>query len=103
MRVAIYGAEMSTPLLNSTWLMTKLKVTKSHYILFNVLGYMLLAFFVFRNVVGIDVLYHMLTNPDLWVGFMEFYYFFVVTTVMFAGLNAVWLYKFLVMAFGGKE
>ena len=109
--MGIYGAEMSTPFLNISWLLLELKLKNSSLFFLN--GIILLFTFFWRNVLGSFILYQFYALHDQWNqstslsdGTINPLYdqivFFVllIITIFFASLNIVWTLKLLKKAFG---
>mmetsp|Transcript_9152 Transcript_9152/g.13795 ORF Transcript_9152/g.13795 Transcript_9152/m.13795 type:complete len:282 (-) Transcript_9152:71-916(-) len=109
--MGVYGAEISTPFLNLSWLMAELSMKSSP--IFIACGLTLIATFLWRNVVGIYILFHMLYNRDIWMGCSTYegvnvpvldsllYNSHLVIIVCFASLNFIWTRKLLLKAMRG--
>lgn len=110
--MGIYGAEMSTPFLNISWLLLELGFKDSKIFFIN--GLFLLATFIWRNILGTFILYQFYNLADSWnnsTNLDEYninhkisdnivYYLLLFITICFAGLNVLWTIKLMKKAFG---
>jgi hypothetical protein len=109
--MGIYGAEMSTPFLNISWLLLELKLKDST--IFFVNGLALLTTFLWRNILGAFILYQFHALSAHWVNSASLsdgstsplydnlvFYLLLLITLFFASLNVIWTLKLLKKAFG---
>ena len=109
--MGIYGAEMSTPFLNISWLLLELKLKDSSLFFLN--GIILLITFLWRNVLGGFILYQFYALYDEWNQSTSLsdgtinplydqivYFMLLIITIFFAALNVIWTLKLLKKAFG---
>jgi hypothetical protein len=109
--MGIYGAEISTPFLNISWLLLELKLKDSKVFFVN--GLTLLATFFWRNLLGAFILYQFHHLSGDWVNSASLsdgstsplydnlvFYLLLLITLFFAGLNVLWTLKLLKKAFG---
>lgn len=109
--MGIYGAEMSTPFLNISWLLLELKLKNS--LLFFLNGIILLITFLWRNILGGFILYQFYALYDEWNQSTSLsdgtinplydqivYFMLLIITIFFAALNIIWTLKLLKKAFG---
>lgn len=101
--MGIYGAELSTPFLHLLWILTESRMTKTNSYFF--CGILLLATFLWRNILGFYIMYHLSTNWALWIGSTAqsglgnfdslMYNAHIVITACFVLLNLFWTSKLL--------
>jgi hypothetical protein len=91
----IYGAEFSTPFLNTTWLLHNCK--KGSSTLFLVLSALLILTFTFRIFIGPFVFYRMVTEYDSWSNYPKIYALHIFVSFSFSLLNFYWYYKVIEM------
>jgi hypothetical protein len=109
--MGIYGAEISTPFLNISWLLLELKLKDSSLFFLN--GIILLITFFWRNVLGSFILYQFYALYDQWDQSTSLsdgtvnplydqivYIMLLIITIFFASLNVIWTLKLLKKAFG---
>lgn len=109
--MGIYGAEMSTPFLNISWLLLELKLKNSSLFFLN--GIILLITFLWRNILGGFILYQFYALYDEWNQSTSLsdgtinplydqivYFMLLIITIFFAALNVIWTLKLLKKAFG---
>ena len=94
----IFLAEGSTPLLNISWLLQKLNMTKTT--LFKACAVVLiLTFFVLRILLSPYMVIHMLLHQAAWgENTFELYWFNVAIVAFFMLLNFFWFYKLIQVA-----
>lgn len=103
----IYGAEMSTPLLNMCWMLMSMNLKQTK--LYTYAGSSLLVTFLWRNFIGLAVIYSLTVDAGLWKGSTlngrqyhkdEMLYLLLYgITLVFVFLNATWTYKLAKSAF----
>jgi hypothetical protein len=92
----IYGAEMSTPPLNVSWLMHQLKLTEN--ILFKLVSLNLFLSFTYRTTIGPYVFYMITSNYEALSSEQALVWMLLTSTAIFIVLNFFWYYKLIKMA-----
>lgn len=92
----IYGAEMSTPPLNVSWLLHQLKLTDN--LKFKLVSLHLFLAFTYRTMIGPYVCYLMYSNCSTLGAEQALYWMLSVSTGIFILLNFFWYYKLIKMA-----
>jgi hypothetical protein len=92
----IYGAEISTPPLNVSWLMHQLKLTENF--LFKLVSLNLFLSFTYRTAIGPYVFYTIASNYEILGTEQALFWMLLTSTAIFIFLNFFWYYKLIKMA-----
>ena len=89
--LVIYGAEVSTPFLNLSWILNHFKMSDGG--LFQVVSGCLFCMFSYRLTIGPYVLYCLVSRAAHWTSFPFLYNILCVVASVFSLLNFFWYYK----------
>jgi hypothetical protein len=89
--LVIYGAEVSTPFLNVSWMLNHFNMSSGK--IFKAVSYMLLVAFTFRLGIGPYVFYCLFSRMEAWSNTIYLFYTVMIVVGIFSFLNFFWYYR----------